>query len=184
MFGKLIFKSALYRWASTLSGSLSAGVQAANALEMASDAANSAWIESLTPGMVDAVRAGRSIGSEMALNPDVFPVNIRTMVSTGEATGDLTSMLDSVTTVLQEEIDAQVEGLSAKIEVLLLLVLGGGDLLALLPELFQLRPPFFDIHFRHSKSFALHKAVVSFTNCTPPVTPAADRPLVTYLSCC
>ena len=56
------------------------------------------------------------------------------MVSTGEATGDLTSMLDSVTTVLQEEIDGQVEGLAAKIEVLLLLVLGGvvGGLLMVL----------------------------------------------------
>jgi len=134
MFGKLVFKSALYRWTSTLSGSLTAGVQAPNALEMASDAASSAWIESLTPGLVDATRSGRTMGSEMGKSPDVFPVNIRTMVSTGEATGDLTSMLDSVTTVLQEEIDGQVEGLSAKIEVLLLLVLGGvvGGLLMVL----------------------------------------------------
>lgn len=125
LMGKLLFKSALFRWSSTLAGSLAAGVQSARALEMAAEASASNWIKSLTPDMVEAVRAGRSISSQMAYSPKVFPTNIRTMIATGESTGDLTTMLDSVTDVLQEDIDALVEGLSAKIEVALLLVLGG-----------------------------------------------------------
>jgi type IV pilus assembly protein PilC len=125
LLGKLLFTSAIYRWSSTLSGSLAAGVQATRALEMAAAASTSAWIRSVTPDMIEAVRAGRSIASEMARHPKLFPVNVRTLVSTGEQTGDLPAMLDSVTLVLQEEIDAMVEGMSAKIEVGLLLVLGG-----------------------------------------------------------
>lgn len=141
VFGKLNHKNALFRWASTLSGALTAGVQMGRALEMAASSSGSKWIESITPELVEAVRSGRPIGKVMQDHPDVFPVNIRTMVVTGEDTGELDTMLASVSQTLDEEVDGIIEGLSAKIEVVLLLVLGvvvGGLLLILYLPILQL----------------------------------------------
>ena len=134
VLGNLNHKSALFRWSSTLAGSLAAGVQTPRALDMSAQSSGSKWMVAITPELMDAVRSGRSVASELSEYPDVFPPNVRTMVDTGEATGELDTMLDSVARALDEEVDGIIEGLSAKIEVVLLLVLGGvvGGLLMIL----------------------------------------------------
>ena len=65
------------------------------------------------------------------------------MVATGEQTGDLSALLDSAATTLTDEIDAVVAGLSAKIEVALLLTMAvvvGGILICLYLPVLNLAP--------------------------------------------
>ena len=134
LLGKLNQTSALFRWSSTLAGGLAAGVKQTDAVRLASDASGSAWIGSLTPGISEAIQGGLTLSSEMNEEPDLFPPGVRSMVSTGEDTGDIGEMLDSVAESLDEDVDAMVSGLSAKIEVALLLILGtavGGLLIVL-----------------------------------------------------
>lgn len=134
IFGKLNHKSALYRWSSTLSGAYQAGVQAYEAIELAARASGSLWMIAIAPDLAQAVREGRPLTSELKLHPDLFPANVRTMVATGEETGDIPEMLASVATSLDSDVDRIVATLSSKIEVALLLVLGTvvGGLLAVL----------------------------------------------------
>lgn len=134
LMGKLNKTSALFRWASTLAGSLQSGVKQTDAVNLAGDASGSAWIASLSPGFAAAIQSGRPLSEQLAMSPELFPPNVRTMVSTGETTGDVANMLASVAVTLDQDVDAMVEGLSAKIEVALLLVLGGvvGTLLVVL----------------------------------------------------
>lgn len=134
VFKELNHKTALYRWASTLGGGMDAGVNVYESLTLASDASGSRWIRVVTPELTKAVREGRRMTEEMRETSELFPANIRTMISTGEETGDIPAMLSSVTQSLDSDIDRIVATLGAKIEVALLIVLGTvvGGLLAVL----------------------------------------------------
>ena len=134
LFGKLTRYLTLFRWVSTLSGALDAGVHTTQALAMASRSSGSRWVRAITPLLENGLQAGRPLSQMLAEYPDLFPSNIRTMVSTGEAAGELSAMLDSVSNTLSDEIDAIVAGLGAKIEVFLIVSMGivvGGMLMAL-----------------------------------------------------
>lgn len=134
VLGKLWALQAMQRWAVTLAGGLASGVPIPRALELAAAASGSRWHASIVPALVERVRSGRSLSSEMVNHKDLYPPSVRTMVSTGEDTGELDEMLDSVSTALESDIDATIAGLSAKIEVALLIALGlvvGGLLIVL-----------------------------------------------------
>lgn len=134
VFGQLNKRMALYRWSSTLAGALNSGVQTYQALDLAARASGSRWIVKVNMELTEAVRSGRLLSTEMTNHTDLFPANIRSMVSTGEQSGELDTMLDSVGAALDDEIDAIVAGLGARIEVVLLMVMGivVGGLLAVL----------------------------------------------------
>jgi type IV pilus assembly protein PilC len=70
----------------------------------------------------------------MLRNQDMFPADVRTMVATGEVAGETPTMLEASAQALSDEIDSIIAGLSAKIEVALLLFMGitvGSMLIAL-----------------------------------------------------
>jgi type IV pilus assembly protein PilC len=134
LFAKLTHLSTLQRWASTLQGTLDAGVGVQNALPLAAQASDSRWIKSITPDLIAAVSEGRPLSEELIKSPELFPSRVRTMVVVGEETGDIPEMLDSVTAAIESDIDRVVATLGARIEVALLAGLGGvvGSLLIVL----------------------------------------------------
>jgi type IV pilus assembly protein PilC len=141
LVGALTHKQTLQRWATTLAGALASGVPMTRAIDLAAASSGSRWHQSIAPDLAEAVRTGRTISSEVEKHPDLYPPNVRTMLATGEQTGEIDSMLDSVAEALDSDIDAIVAGLSAKVEVALLLVLGlvvGGLLLVLYMPILQL----------------------------------------------
>lgn len=141
VLGALNHKSSLFRWASTLASGLESGVPTQQAIELAAAASGSPWQKLVSLEFIDAIRSGREMSKAMAGHPTLYPPNIRTMVATGENTGEPDEMLKSVAKALDEDVDGIIEGLSAKIEVALLLVLGvvvGGLLMVLYLPILQL----------------------------------------------
>jgi type IV pilus assembly protein PilC len=134
LLGPLGKKMSLYRWSSTLAGAIQSGLQPFISLDLAARASGSRWYRHITPDLQDAVQTGRSLGGALRAHADLFPPNVRSMIETGEHTGDVTSMLDSVTVALEDDIDTMVAGLGAKLEVALLLIMGTtvGSLLVVL----------------------------------------------------
>jgi type IV pilus assembly protein PilC len=134
LLGALGKKMSLYRWSSTLAGAIQSGLQPYVSLDLAARASGSRWYQHITPELQDAVQTGRSLGGALRAHADLFPPNVRSMIETGEHTGDVTAMLDSVTIALEDDIDTMVAGLGAKLEVALLLVMGTtvGSLLVVL----------------------------------------------------
>lgn len=136
IFGKLAHRQTLYRWATTFSGAISAGVPLTTSLALAAQASGSYWQLMLVPRLQGTIMGGRKLGEEISEEglTDLYPASLRTMIRTGEDTGELPKMLDSVAEQIDDEIDTIVAGLSAQIEVALLLVLGVvvGGLLAVL----------------------------------------------------
>jgi type IV pilus assembly protein PilC len=125
IFGKLIHRVALYRWATTLAGSLEAGLPQTQALEIAAAASGSNWIKRLTPGYIDSVTAGRPLSSLIGESGRLFPPQVRTMINTGEASGELARLLESAADSMDSDIEAMVATMGSKIEVFLLVFLAG-----------------------------------------------------------
>lgn len=134
IFGSLMRRLALYRWASVLSGGVAAGLKLADAVGLAGRASGSVRLKALTPGVVDSITAGRPLSSALMEHTDVFPADMRAMVLTGERSGDLGSVVEQVAISIDEEIEVQISAMGAKLEVLLLVSLVtvvGGILIAM-----------------------------------------------------
>jgi type IV pilus assembly protein PilC len=132
--GKLIHKLVLYRWASTLAGALGSNVQTTEALALSATASGSRWMRIITTELIEGINAGLPLSEMMLRYTEIFPADLRTMVATGEASGETPTMLEASSRALSDEIDSIVAGLSAKIEVALLMFMGitvGSMLIAL-----------------------------------------------------
>lgn len=123
VFGKLLHRVALYRWTTTFAGALEAGLPQIQALDIAAAASGSNWVKRLTPGYISAVTAGRPLSSLLSESGRLFPAQVRTMVNTGESSGELSRLLESSAESMDSEIEAMVATMGAKIEVFLLLFL-------------------------------------------------------------
>jgi type IV pilus assembly protein PilC len=123
-----------YRWSTTMAGSLSAGLQTYAALEISGRTAGSKWVESVTLELKEAVRAGRSLATELGKHPTLFNAQLRAMAATGEEAGESAEMFANVAESLEDELDAMVATLGARLEVALLMVMGAvvGSLLVVL----------------------------------------------------
>lgn len=134
VMGKLSKNLAMYRWSTTMSGALEAGLRMGLALELAAAASGSAWLRSLTGKFASAVESGHMLSSLLADEPGLFTPQMRTMISTGEQTGELPKMLDSGADTVNNAIDSKVATMGAQLEVLLLIgmaVVVGGLLIVL-----------------------------------------------------
>ena len=134
LFGAIAMRGAQFRWASTMAGALSSGVPVASSLMLAAGTTGYRWYQLVAGELTASVRAGKPLSEGLVLAPELYPASLRAMIQTGEQTGDLATMMDSVATSVDAETDALVAGLAAKIEVALLLTMGivvGGLLLVL-----------------------------------------------------
>jgi type IV pilus assembly protein PilC len=134
MLGLLWKYTMLYRWSTTMAGSLHAGLQTYAALEISGRTAGSKWVESVTIELKEAVRAGRSLATELGKHPALFNAQLRAMAATGEEAGESAEMFANVAEALEDELDAMVATLGARLEVALLMVMGAvvGSLLVVL----------------------------------------------------
>jgi type II secretory pathway component PulF len=117
-----------------MAGSLDAGLQTFASLEIAGNTAGSAWVSNVSKDLMEAVRAGRPLSQELGKHPDLFNAQLRAMASTGEEAGEAAEMFANVAAALEDELDAMVATLGARLEVALLMVMGAvvGSLLVVL----------------------------------------------------
>lgn len=141
IFGEITRRNALFQWSSTMAGALGSGVSLTQALTLAGATSGSQWYEVTSSSIEDQIRAGKPLSEALASQPKLYPSSIRAMVATGETTGDMSTMFESISSTIDSEIDSLVAGLSAKVEVALLLVMAvvvGGLLVALYLPIIQL----------------------------------------------
>lgn len=123
VFGKLNHKVALARFARTLATLLSSGVPILQALEtVAGTVAN----EILSDAILDArarVREGDVI-SEPLRKSKMFPPMVVQMISIGQESGSLDTMLSKIADFYDGEVDAAIASLTAAIEPVLIVFLG------------------------------------------------------------
>ncbi|MFS2279898.1 type II secretion system F family protein [Microbacterium sp. OR21] len=140
IFGTLITKIAVARFARNLSMMLKAGVPLLQALEIVGKAANNRAIELALVDVATSISQGRSFARPLA-NADVFPPLVAQMVSVGEEAGTLPDMLESIAEYYETEVNTASEQLTSMIEPILITLLGviiGGMVVALYMPMFSL----------------------------------------------
>jgi type IV pilus assembly protein PilC len=140
VFGELVRKSSIARWTRTLSTMFAAGVPLVEALDSVGGAAGNYVYAQATKQIKQEVATGTSLTVAMQ-NTNVFPTMVIQMVSIGEETGALDSMLSKVADFFEAEVDDAVEALSSLMEPMIMVVLGtliGGMVIAMYLPIFKM----------------------------------------------
>jgi type IV pilus assembly protein PilC len=124
VFGPLIEKATVSRWARTFASLFSAGVPMVEALESVAGASGNAVFEEATLKLRTDVATGASLTSSLQA-AGVFPTMLIQMVAIGEESGAVDSMVEKVADYYEREVDDAVAGISSLIEPLIMIVLGG-----------------------------------------------------------
>jgi type IV pilus assembly protein PilC len=138
--GGIIRKAAIARFARTLSTMSSAGVPLVEALQSVSGATGNIVYGNAVLVMRDEVATGHQLQLTMR-QVGIFPNMVVQMVSIGEESGSLDSMLAKVADFYEEEVDNAVDSLSSLLEPLIMSVLGvivGGLIIAMYLPIFKL----------------------------------------------
>jgi type IV pilus assembly protein PilC len=140
IFGDVIRKATVARWTRTLSTMFAAGVPLVESLDSVGGASGNHVYMEATKKIQTEVSTGTSLTVAMQ-NVDVFPSMVTQMVSIGEESGALDSMLGKVADFYEEEVDEAVSQLSSLMEPLIMVILGtiiGGLVVAMYLPIFKL----------------------------------------------
>jgi type IV pilus assembly protein PilC len=140
IFGKLVHKTALTRFARTLSVLLRSGVPILESLEITSETVSNSVMSKAIKDTQAAVKTGESVAKPLATHP-TFPPMVVQMMAVGEETGALDEMLDKVADFYDQEVEATVNALTSLLEPLLIVVMGsavGGMVVALYMPMFNI----------------------------------------------
>ncbi len=122
IFGELILKSLVARFARTLGTLLSSGVPILQAITITRDTTGNARVAAALEVVHDRVKEGDPVAKPLE-GTEVFPGMVSSMIEVGEHTGQLPDMLNKVADIYDEEVDTTVAGLSSMIEPLLIVFL-------------------------------------------------------------
>jgi type IV pilus assembly protein PilC len=122
--GKLLTKSAVARYARTLSTTFAAGVPLVQALDSVAGAVGNAPFKQAIEHMRHDVSTGMQLNHSMA-NSGLFPSMAIQMTAIGEESGMLEQMLEKVANHYENDVDNQVDSLTSLMEPLIMVVLGG-----------------------------------------------------------
>lgn len=140
IFGEVIRKATLARFARTLATMFAAGVPLVEALDSVAGASGNRVYYDATKRIQSEISTGTSLTVAMQ-NSEVFPNMMLQMTAIGEESGALDSMLGKVADFYESEVDDAVEGLSSLMEPIIMVVLGvliGGLVVAMYLPIFKL----------------------------------------------
>lgn len=138
--GDILRKSAIARFARTLSTRFAAGVPLVDALDSVAGASGNIVYQEAIEQMRDQVSTGQQLQLTMA-QAGVFPSMATQMVAIGEESGSLDSMCAKVAEFYEEEVDNMVDNLSSLMEPMIMAVLGilvGGLVVGMYLPIFKL----------------------------------------------
>ncbi len=138
--GDILYKSAVARYARTLSTTFAAGVPLVDALDSVAGATGNIVFKNAVNKIKQDVSTGMQLNFSMRTT-GVFPSMALQMTAIGEESGALDAMLDKVASFYEEEVDNMVDGLTSLMEPLIMAVLGvlvGGLIIAMYLPIFQL----------------------------------------------
>lgn len=119
----LVRKLAIARFARTFSALMGAGVAVLEALHVTARSVGNVVYEAALVNAADEVKAGKPLSAVMASDP-LFPGIVTQMLAVGEETGQTDLVLVKVAEFYEEEVDVSVDGLSAIIEPVMILIMG------------------------------------------------------------
>jgi type IV pilus assembly protein PilC len=124
VFGMLLRKVAVAKFTRTLGTMISSGVPILDSLDIVAATAGNKTIEEALRETRQSISEGRTIAEPLA-DSEVFPSMVVQMISVGEATGALDTMLAKIADFYDDEVDAAVDALTSMLEPFMMVFLGG-----------------------------------------------------------
>ncbi|KQO97400.1 type II secretion system F family protein [Leifsonia sp. Leaf264] len=140
VFGKILQKLSIARFARNFSTMMASGVPILQSLTIVGETSGNIVIERALQKVQDSVRQGKSIAGPLA-EEAIFPTMVVQMIAVGEDSGSLEVMLSKVADFYDQEVQAATEQLTALIEPLMIAFIGvviGGMVVALYMPVFQI----------------------------------------------
>jgi type IV pilus assembly protein PilC len=140
IFGELLRKVAVARFTRTLGTMIQSGVPILDSLEIVARTSGNVILEEIIYEVRGSIAEGQTIAEPLS-ETDIFPGMVVQMISVGEATGALDTMLAKIADFYDDEVDAAVDALTSMLEPLLMLFLGGsigGLVVAMYLPIFQM----------------------------------------------
>ncbi len=124
VFGSLLLKLGVARVTRTLETLLNSGVEIIESMTITAKTAGNSIIEDTVLRSRSSVQEGKPLGESWE-ESKLFPFMVTQMVTVGEQTGALSSMLGKVADFYDDEVDQTVSALISLMEPILILFLGG-----------------------------------------------------------
>ena len=121
--GELIHKATLARFSRSFALSGKSGVPIVQALAIVASVVDNAYLEARILQMRDGIERGESI-LRTAEAAGVFSPVVLQMVAVGEETGEIDALMAEIADMYEREVTIEVEGLTAKLEPILLVFMG------------------------------------------------------------
>lgn len=140
IFGEILTKGAIARFARTLSTMFTAGVPLVEAMGTVAGAAGNIVFSNAINRMKDEVSTGTPLYQSME-HTGLFPSMVVQMIAIGEEAGSVDSMLAKVADFYEAEVDDAVDGMSSLMEPIIMAVLGvliGGLVVAMYLPIFKM----------------------------------------------
>lgn len=140
VFGPLLRKIAIARFARNLSMMVTSGVQLLEGLSVVSETAGNVVVGAAVTKAAESVRKGESLSAHLG-DGGVFPDMVVQMVAIGEDSGSLAEMLGHVARFYDREVMATTKKLGKLIEPFLIVGMGimlGGLIIAMYLPMFQI----------------------------------------------
>jgi type IV pilus assembly protein PilC len=144
IFGELLRKVAIARFARTLGTLVSSGVPILESLNIVAGAAGNKVVEEAILKGRTSISEGQTISEPLAQS-GVFPIMVTQMIGVGETTGSLELMLNKVADFYESEVDVAVATLSSMLEPVLMIFLGvvvGGLVISMYLPIFKMASAF------------------------------------------
>jgi type IV pilus assembly protein PilC len=140
LIGSLLRKVAVAKFCRTLGTLLQSGVPILESLQVVARTAGNMVIERAVLRSAESIAEGRPLAEPLD-ESGVFPNLVVQMIDVGESVGALDAMLAKISDFYDEEVDQAVENLTAAIEPLMIVGLGGmigGIIVAMYLPIFQM----------------------------------------------
>jgi len=140
VFGPLFRKIAVARFSRTLGTLVSSGVPILDGLTIVSRTSGNRTIETAILNARASIREGETI-AEPLNRSKIFPPMVIQMISVGESTGALDSMLSKIADFYEDEVDIAVSNLTSLLEPFLMIFLGvviGGVVISMYLPIFNM----------------------------------------------
>lgn len=140
IFGIIAHKICLARFTRTLASLIRSGVPILEVLNIVANTCGNVVMEKAIRVAAGDIERGDGISAALSKHP-IFPTMIIRMMTAGEQTGKIDSMLERVADFLDEEIETTLSGLTSLIEPLLIVFLGvvvGGIVICMFLPIFKM----------------------------------------------
>ena len=124
IFGELVLKLAVARFARTLGTLVASGVPLMRTLEIVGQTSGNQVLATAIEGTRQSIREGQPLSAPFAAT-GLFPSMVIHMLDIGEESGRLSEMMVKIADFYEQEVDATIKGLTSMIEPMLIVFLGG-----------------------------------------------------------